>query len=215
MGIAHLVAVPGTRVRVTSEDPPRYAIVDLMRLMLGDVSQSHVSHVMTRAKKHLDLAHVGAYKFAKGKGSVTGGLHHGRGRENRWTPWGVRAVAYRATGQPQTKAKQTEDLYVMRYSFDETAVKIGASNKTQQRRCSMQASQNFWMETLAIFPGKGRHEIPIHGKLQEFFFFSGRGADTEWFDIHVSQAVGVVSKLIQELEAEEAKASEQGRAEDA
>ena len=119
---------------------------------------------------------------------------------------GRRAAAYRATGVPQTKAKQTEDLYVMRYSFDESCVKIGASNKTQQRRCGMQAGHNFWMETLAIFPGKGRHEIPIHGKLHEFF--SGRGAGKEWFDIHVSKAVGVVSNLIQELEAEEAKASE-------
>jgi len=58
---------------------------------------------------------------------------------------------------------------------------------------------------LAIFPGKGHHEIPIHGKLKAFY--SGRGAGTEWFDIHVSKAVGSVSGLIQELEAEETEAA--------
>ncbi len=212
MGIADLVATPGTRVRVTSEDPPRYAIVDLMRLVLGDVSQSHVSHVMRRARRHPDLAHVGSYKFVKSGGRSPVVCTMEEAEKIVGLLGGRRAAAYRATGVPQTKAKQTEDLYVMRYSFDESCVKIGASNKTQQRRCGMQAGHNFWMETLAIFPGKGRHEIPIHGKLHEFF--SGRGAGKEWFDIHVSKAVGVVSNLIQELEAEEAKASEQSRAGD-
>ena len=51
MGIADLAAAPGARVRVTPEGVPRYAIVDLMRLMLGDVSQSHVSNVVKWVKK--------------------------------------------------------------------------------------------------------------------------------------------------------------------
>ena len=99
----------------------------------------------------------------------------------------------------------------MRYSFDETAVKIGGSNKTEARRCSLQSGHNFWMETLAVFPGKGRHEIPIHWKLRAFY--SRRGAGVEWFDIHVSEAVGVVSKLIQELEAEEVEAAKKAQKE--
>ena len=99
-----------------------------------------------------------------------------------------------------------EDLYVMRYSFDESAVEIGGSNKTAQRRSSLQAGHNFYVETLAIFPGKGHLEQKIHKKLKAFF--SGRGAGVEWFDIHVSEAVGVVSSLIQELEAEEAEEAE-------
>ena len=39
-------------------------------------------------------------------------------------------------------------------------------------------------------------------------FLSSRGAGTEWFDINVSGAVGVVSNLIQELEAEAAEAAD-------
>ena len=94
----------------------------------------------------------------------------------------------------------------MRYSFDETACKIGGSNKTALRRAGLQAGQNFWVETLAIFPGKGYLELPIHKRLKAFL--SSRGAGVEWFDIHVSQAVGVVSNLIQELEAEAVEAAQ-------
>ena len=101
----------------------------------------------------------------------------------------------------------------MRYSFDETAVKIGGSNKTESRRSGLQSGQNFWVETLAIFPGKGHHEIPIHKKLKAFF--SGRGAGVEWFDIHASKAVAVVSSVIQVLEAEEAEAAQAAQAAEA
>ena len=68
MGVSDLAIAPGVKVRVTPEDPPRYAIVDLMRLVLGDVNQSHVRTVMTRDKKRLDLADTGRYRFAKGSG---------------------------------------------------------------------------------------------------------------------------------------------------
>ena len=60
-------------------------------------------------------------------------------------------------------------------------------------------------ETLAVFPKNGHLEPKIHQKLESVF--SGRGAGVEWFDIHVSQAVGVVSRLIQELETEGAEAA--------
>ena len=44
------------------------------------------------------------------------------------------------------------------------------------------------------------------------FCFSGRGARVECFDIHVSKAVGIVSNLIQELEAEAAQAAQAAEA---
>jgi len=201
MGIADLAAAAGASVRVTSEEVPRYAIADLMRLAVGDVSQAHVSNVVKRAKKRLDLGHMGAYKFAKGKGKSPLVCTMDEAEQIVGLLGGSRAATYRATGLPQAKNKRTEDLYVMRYSFDEAAVKIGRSHKTSQRRSGLQAGQNFWVETLAIFPGKGYLEIPIHKKLKAFL--SSRGAGTEWFDIHVSVAVGVVSNLIQELETEE------------
>jgi len=206
MGIADLAAAPGARVRVTPEGVPRYAIVDLMRLMLGDVSQSHVSNVVKRAKKRLELEHLGVYKFSKGPGKSPLVCTMGEAERIVGLLGGVRAADYRATGQPQAKCTQTEDLYVMRYSFDETCVKIGCSNKTAQRRSSLQAGHNFYVETLAIFPGRGCLEPQIHEKLKAFF--SGRGAGVEWFDIHVSKAVGIVSGLIQELEAENAEAAQ-------
>ena len=200
MGVSDLAVAPGARVRVTPEDPPRYAIVDLMRLVLGDVSQSHVSTVMTRAQKRLDLG-VGRYRFSKGPGRAPMVCTMKEAEQIFALLGGPRAAAYRATGEPQPKKQLMEDLYVMRYSFDETAVKIGGSNKTESRRCSLQSGHNFWMETLAAFPKKGYHEPKIHLKLKAFY--SGRGAGVEWFDIHVSEAVGIVSRLIQEVEAEE------------
>ena len=210
MGIADLAAAPGAKVRVSSEGVPRYAIADLMRLMLGDVSQAHVSNVVKRAKKRLELDHLGVYKFSKGKGKSPLVCTMDEAEKIVNLLGGVRAADYRATGRPQAKPRPAEDLYVMRYSFDESAVKIGCSNKTAQRQAGLQAGQNFFVQTLAIFPGKGHHEIPIHGKLKAFY--SGRGAGTEWFDIHVSKAVGIVSSVIQELEAEEAEAARAAQA---
>ena len=68
MGVADLAMAPGAKVRVTHETPPRYAIADILRLALGDgLCTSHVSHVVCRAKKQLDLADSGRYRFAKGK----------------------------------------------------------------------------------------------------------------------------------------------------
>jgi len=206
MGIADLADAPGAKVRVTSEKVPRYAIADLMRLMLGDISNSHVSNVIKRAKKRLDLGHMGSYRFANGRGPPPLVCTMDEAEQIVGLLGGTRAANYRATGRPQVKPKQTEDLYVMRYSFDETAVKIGMSNKTALRRAGLQAGQNFWVETLAIFPGKGYLELPIHKRLKAFL--SSRGAGVEWFDIHVSQAVGVVSNLIQELEAEAVEAAQ-------
>ena len=154
MGISELAIAPGAKVRVTGEDPPRYAFVDLMRLVLGEVSQSHASTVITRAKKRLDLD-VGRYRFCTGRGPAPMVCTMEEAEKIFALLGGTRAATYRATGNPQPKRRLMEDLYVMRYSFDEKAVKIGSSNKTEARRCAMQASQNFWVETLAIFPKKG------------------------------------------------------------
>ena len=204
MGVSDLAIAPGARVRVTPEQPPRFAIVDLMRLVFGDVSQSHVSTVMTRAKKRLDMD-VGRYRFSKGVGRAPMVCTMKEAEQIFALLGGTRAAAYRVTGEPQAKKQIMEDLYVMRYDFDETAVKIGGSNKTESRRSSLQSGHNFWMETLAVFPRKGYLEPKIHLKLKSVF--SGRGAGVEWFDIHVSKAVGIVSSVIQELEAEEAQAA--------
>ena len=53
---------------------------------------------------------------------------------------GTRAATYRATGNLQPKKQLMEDLYVMRYSFNETAVEIRGSSKTEARRCGLQSS---------------------------------------------------------------------------
>jgi hypothetical protein len=205
MGVSDLAIAPGADVRVTPEEPPRYAFVDLMRLVLGDISQSHASAVISRAKKRLDID-LGRYRFSNGSGPAPMVCTMKEAEQIFALMGGTRAGAFRATGEPQPKKQLMEDLYVMRYSIDESAVKIGGSNKTESRRRALQASHNFWMQTLAVFPKKGYLEPKIHQKLQAVL--SGRGAGVEWFDIHASHAVGVVSMLIQELEAaEEAEAA--------
>ena len=209
MGVADLAMAPGAKVRVTHETPPRYAIADILRLALGDgLCTSHVSHVVCRAKKQLDLADSGRYRFAKGKGPAPLVCTMQEAEQIVGLLGGVRAATFRATGLPQEKRRQMEDLYVMKYSFDDTAVKIGASNKTEVRRAQLQSGHNFWVEVLAIFPQKGLHEIPIHKKLEALK--SNRGAGTEWFDLPAADAVGIVSKLIQELEHEAAANAPEG-----
>ena len=76
MGVSELAVAPGAKGRVTGGDPPRYAFVDLMRLVLGEVSQSHASTVITRAKKK---ARPGRWEepILYREGTCTHGLHDG------------------------------------------------------------------------------------------------------------------------------------------
>ena len=65
------------------------------------------------------------------------------------------------------------------------------------------------METLCVFPAKGGLEKQVHTALKDVR--SKKGKCKEWFKVPAKDAVAVVSKLLQAIEAEGAKASDQSR----
>jgi hypothetical protein len=101
----------------------------------------------------------------------------------------------------------------MRYDFDDSKVKIGKSHNPEQRRRSIEGQHDFLVETLCVFPAKGSLEKQVHQRLKELR--SKKGKCREWFKVPAKDAVAVVSNLLQAIEANEANASTQGRAEDA
>ena len=112
----------------------------------------------------------------------------------------------------ETKTKRVQHLYVMRYDFDDSKAKIGKSHNPEQRRRCIEGQHDFLVETLCVFPAKGGLEKRVHGALKDLR--SKKGKCKEWFKVPAQDAVAVVSKLLQAIEAEEAKASEQSRTED-
>ena len=125
---------------------------------------------------------------------------------------GRRAAQFRATGTLDAKTKRVQHLYVMRYDFDDSKVKIGKSHNPEQRRRCIEGQHDFLVETLCVFPSKGGLEKHVHRALRDVR--SKQGKCKEWFKVPAKDAVAVVSKLLQAIEAEEAKASEQSRTED-
>ena len=125
---------------------------------------------------------------------------------------GRRAAQFRATGKPGKKTERVEHLYVMRYDFDDSKVKIGRSHNPEQRRRTIEGQHDFLVETLCIFPAKGAREKQVHKALKHQCSKNRRCS--EWFKVPAKDAVAVVSKLLQAIEAEDAKVQEV-RAEDA
>ena len=114
---------------------------------------------------------------------------------------GRAAKEFRATGKV-CKRKRTDlakdDLYVMKYSTDNNAVKIGRSENVEKRRRSLETGQNFFVEVVAIFPGKGYLEPDVHDRLQHYQSKSGAGV--EWFNISAADAALVCSNTLKEIE---------------
>ena len=84
----------------------------------------------------------------------------------------------------------------MRTSFDAEHVKIGRSRDVAARAATLESGQNFRVEVLVVFPGKGHLEGSVHAHLD------GRrsrlGASREWFAIPVAEAATVVAGALQQ-----------------
>ena len=87
---------------------------------------------------------------------------------------GRRAAQFRATGNPGTKTNRAEHLYVMRYDFDDSEVKIGESHNPEQRRRSIEGQHDFLVETLCVFPAKCAQEKRVHKALKDQRSKNGR-----------------------------------------
>jgi hypothetical protein len=154
--LTEMAETTGTRqIRKTRESPPRVSTLDVMSLITG-----HEPNVCSVTARQLQKAHPSLAICDKAKlpGQVNKSyvckveqleqllvLLPGKG-----------AAEFRATGK--RRKKEPHDLYVMKYSNDDTCVKIGRSECVEKRRRGLESGQNFYVEVVAIFPGKGHLE---------------------------------------------------------
>ena len=209
MTVADILASGG--LRATTDIPIRYAVLDVMKAILGeDVPHNQLSTMYGKLRREHDLP--GDFVFFRG-GRYPSPVCTAEQAETlvQLLP-GRRAAQFRATGTLETKTKRVQHLYVMRYDFDDSKVKIGKSHNPEQRRRCIEGQHDFLVETLCVFPSKGGLETRVHKALKDVR--SKKGKCKEWFKVPARDAVAVVSKLLQAIEAEEAKASEQSRTED-
>ena len=197
MYLEALLSGAAEKVRKTDESPPRYAIIDIIGIVLGcsiQVANTVWGRLRTEGFQNFERTQF-------------------PGRGQRMTPictvkqakefvdrlGGKRAAEFRVTGKPwkQQRAPEHDDLYIMKYSFDDTAVKIGRSNDVQKRQEGLQAGHNFLVEIVTIFPGKGKFESEVHRNLQDYR--SKRGTGREWFDIAADDATAICSATLMDI----------------
>ena len=195
-------------LRATSDTPVRYAAIDVMKAVLGDdVCPTQLCAMYGKLRKEHDLPQDVVY-FRGGRYPTPVCTAEQAETLVQLLP-GRRAAQFRATGTLETKTKRVQHLYVMRYDFDDSKVKIGKSHNPEQRRRCIEGQHDFLVETLCVFPAKGGLEKQVHKALKDVR--SKKGKCKEWFKVPAKDAVAVVSKLLQAIEAEEAKASDQSR----
>ena len=96
---------------------------------------------------------------------------------------------------PKQKCRK-DDLYVLQYSHDKTSCKVGRSSNVTKRKRALEASHNFRINIIAIFPGAGYLEPVVHSRLTTCR--SQKGAGKEWYALNGAQAVDAVNKVLQE-----------------
>ena len=196
MKFAEILDVAGDKIRVSPEG--KYSIDDVMKYAMNDASQGHRCNTHRRVREQFALKAADRASFP-GPGPTTpvataGEIEH----LLALLPAVARPIGRPRTRRPASKRSTLgESLYVMRTSFDAEHVKIGRSRDVAARRAALEAGQNFRVEVLVVFPGKGHLEGSVHAHLD------GRrsrlGAGREWFAIPVAEAAGVVAGALQQV----------------
>ena len=101
------------------------------------------------------------------------------------------------TSFARSQRAPADDLYIMQYSIDQTAVKIGRAHNVEGRRKQLESGQNFFVKVLRVFPGCGPHEIDVHKAIA--IFRSNRGAGVEWFNLTGEQAIEAVCRVLRPI----------------
>ncbi len=195
MNFAQVLEAAGDRIRVSPDG--KYSIDDVMKHVMGGASQGHRCNTYRRVRQQFELRDADRVSFP-GPGHTT---PVGTADEIDRLLTLLSAIR-RPAGRPRSKrvALTPKDaLYVMRYSNDDEYVKIGRSRNVEGRRAALEACQNFRVETLVIFPGKGHLESKVHAHFEGCR--STQGAGREWYRIPAGDAAGVVARVLFDLGA--------------
>ena len=186
------------KLRKTGESPPRYSVVDIIRITTG-YSQTIASHALARVQRKHKLEEFGRVKFSGPGQRLTPVCTADEAKQMIARLGGAVAAEFRATGKTGNKKRgpKRDDLYIMKYSFDNTAVKIGRSDNVKRRKRELEACQNFFVDVVAVFPGKGWFEKEVHRNLQDYRSTSGAGR--EWFNICAEDAAAICSNTLKEV----------------
>ena len=116
--------------------------------------------------------------------------------EARWTQTaGARERdAIRLRHAPSASATAVDHLYLLRYPWDKSPVKVGRAQDVDARVRQLEAGHNFKLQQLAIFPGQGRLERRVHMLLSDYRATDGRGQ--EWFLVTPEQAASAATLAI-------------------
>ena len=166
MRLEDILSGAAGKVRKTDESPPRYALIDILCIATG-YSQAIASHAYLRVQRLHQLEEFGRVKFPGRGQRLTQVCTTDEAQQMLARLGGKFAAESRATGKTgkRKRGPKHDDLYVMKYSFDDTAVKIGRSDNVKRRKCGLEAGQNFFVEVVAVFPGKGCFEKEVHRNL--------------------------------------------------
>ena len=198
MRLEDILSGAAGKVRKTDESPPRYSLVNIICIAIG-CSQTSASHTLLRVQRLHQLEEFGMVKFPGRGQRLTPVCTADEAQQMLARLGGKNAAEFRATGKTskRTCGPTHDDLYVMKYSFDDTAVKIGRSDNVKRRKRTLEAGQNFFMDVVAIFPGKGWFEKEVHRNLQDYRSTSGAGR--EWFNICAEDAAAICSNTLKEV----------------
>ena len=184
----------GDKIRVTPDG--RYSIDDVMKYAM-DASHGHRCNTHRRVREQFSLPVPDRVSFpGQGSHSVPVATADEIDRLLVLLP-----IA-RPIGRPRTRrlARRNtlgDSLYVMCTSFDTEHVKIGRSSDVLARAAALESGQNFRVETIVAFPGKGHLETSVHTYLNGHR--SHLGAGREWFAIPAAEAAGIVAGALQQV----------------
>jgi hypothetical protein len=196
--LTEMAAAEGIRqIRKTAEEPPRISVIDVISLITGHELNTCSVTARELIKAHPSLAICDKAKLP-GLGRQSYVCKAEQLEQLLAVMPGKAAAEFRATGKRRKREAQKDDLYVMKYSNDSSCVKIGRSEAVEKRRRSLEAGQIFFVEVVAIFPGKGHLEAEVHSRLQHFH--SKTGAGKEWYNISAADAALVCGATLKEIE---------------
>ena len=179
--LAELTDGAVNQMRKTAEDPPRISVYDVLQLVTGCSANNCNPTFQRLVQTFPDRFNFDKVQFPGRGQKLTQVCTPQQANELIALLGGKAAAEFRATGNANSRTMKrknkdkNDDLHIMKYSFHETAVKIGRSENVEKRRRGLEASQNNFVEVVAIFPGKGFLEPEVHKKLKAFHRKKGRG----------------------------------------
>ena len=91
-------------------------------------------------------------------------------------------------------ATEDDQLYLLRYPWEDSPIKVGHAKDVAARVHSLEAGHNMKLQVLAIFPGQGRLERRVHALLSDHRATDGRGQ--EWFNVTLQQAFSAAASAL-------------------